>query len=58
MVKNPPAKTEDTGLILGLGRSLEKEKATHPFSCLENLMDRGAWWAPGGHKESDTTEAT
>ena len=27
-------------------------------SCLENPMDRGAWWAtsPGGHKESDTTE--
>ena len=30
-------------------------------SCLENLMDRGAWWAtysPWGHKELDTTEAT
>ena len=28
--------------------SLEKEKATHSssgFSCLENPMDRGAWWA-------------
>ena len=28
-------------------------------SCLENPMDRGAWWAtysPWGHKESDTTE--
>ena len=29
------------------------------YSCLENPMDRGAWWAiysPWGHKESDTTE--
>ena len=28
-------------------------------SCLENLMDRGAWWATvkgGGPKESDMTE--
>ena len=27
------------------------------YSCLENLMDRGAWWAaicPWGHEESDT----
>ena len=30
------------------------------YSCLENPMDRGAWWATvhGGHNESDTTEAT
>ena len=28
------------------------------YSCLENSMDRGAWWAPvhGGHKELNTTE--
>ena len=28
------------------------------YSCLENSMDRGAWWASvsGGHKESDMTE--
>ena len=28
------------------------------YSCLENPMNRGAWWAtsPQGHKESDTTE--
>ena len=29
------------------------------FSCLENAMDRGAWWAivhEVGRKESDTTE--
>ena len=32
---------------------------TLQYSCLENSMDRGAWWAtysPRGHKESDTTE--
>ena len=30
------------------------------YSCLENPMARGAWWAAvcGGHKESDMTEAT
>ena len=28
------------------------------YPCLENLMDRGAWWAAvhGGHKDLDTTE--
>ena len=25
------------------------------YSCLENPMDRGAWRAPWGRKESDTT---
>ena len=29
MVKNLPANAGDMGLILGLGRSLEKEMATH-----------------------------
>ena len=30
------------------------------YSCLENPIDRGAWWAivHGGHTESDMTEAT
>ena len=28
------------------------------YFCLENSIDRGAWWATvhGGHKESDMTE--
>ena len=36
----------DTGLIPGLGRSTE-EGNVNPlqYSCLENPMDRGAWWA-------------
>ena len=30
------------------------------YSCLENFMERGVWWAAvhGGHKELDTTEYT
>ena len=32
----------------------------HHYSCLENPMGRGAWWATvhRGHKELDMTEAT
>ena len=37
---------EDPGLIPGLGRS-PGEGNGNPlwYSCLENSMDRGAWWA-------------
>ena len=43
MVKNLPANAgdaRDTGSIPGVGNG-------NPFqySCLENSMDRGAWWA-------------
>ena len=36
----------DMGLIPGLGRPPGGEQG-HPlqYSCLENPMDRGAWWA-------------
>ena len=36
----------DLGLIPGLGRSPGEENG-YPlqYSCLENSMDRGAWWA-------------
>ena len=36
----------DPGLILGLGRSPE-DRNSYPlqYSCLENSMDGGAWWA-------------
>ena len=58
VVKNLPANTGDVGLIPGLGRS-PGEGHDHPlqYSCLENPMDRGAWWATvhGVTKESDTT---
>ena len=44
MVKNPPANV-DVGLISGSGR-FPGEGNGNPlqYSCLENLMDRGAWW--------------
>ena len=36
----------DTGFILGLGRSPERGHGNPlQYSCLENPMDRGAWWA-------------
>ena len=34
---------------------LEKEMVTLQYSCLENPMDRGAWWATvGGVAKSQT----
>ena len=63
VVKNPPADAgdiRDTGSIPGLGRS-PGERNGNPlqYSCLENSMHKGAWWAiysPRGYKELDTTE--
>ena len=49
MVKNPPARARDTGnagLIPGPGRSPGGGLGSPlQYSCLENSMDRGAWWA-------------
>ena len=49
MVKNPPANagdTRDVGLIPGWGSSPGVGNGNPlQFSCLENPMDRGAWWA-------------
>ena len=49
----------DLGSIPGSGRS-PGEGNSNPlqYSCLENPMDRGAWWAAVHGKELDTTEAT
>ena len=48
-VKNTPANTgdiRDMGLIPGLERSPGGEHGNPlQYSCLENPMDRGAWWA-------------
>ena len=49
MVKNPPVsagEVGDAGSIPGLGRSPGGGHG-NPLqcSCLENPMDRGAWWA-------------
>ena len=45
-VKNLPASAGDVGSIPGLGRSPGEGKG-NPFqySCLQNSMDRRAWWA-------------
>ena len=49
MVKNLPANAGDVrgpGTIPGSGDPLEEGMATlFQYSCLENPMDRGAWWA-------------
>ena len=46
MVKNLPAKEGDMGLIPGSGRS-PGEGNGNPlqYSCIENLLGRGALWA-------------
>ena len=49
MVKNPPSNAgdvRDLGSVPGLERSSggEHGNSLH-FSCLENPMDRGTWWA-------------
>ena len=49
MVKNLPVNAGDpgdVGLIPGLGRYTGGGRG-HPLQsfCLENLMNRGAWWA-------------
>ena len=63
VVKNPPANAGDVrevGSIPGLGRSPgEGHGKPLQYSCLENPMDRGAWWASSwGQKELDMTEVT
>ena len=51
---------QDVGLILG-SRQSPGEGNGNPLQwfCLDNSMDRGAWWVtvPGVAKESDTTES-
>ena len=51
MVKNPPATQETQEMwVLSLGQEdpVEKGMATPvQYSCLENPIDRGAWWVYG-----------
>ena len=60
MIKNLPASAgdvRDEGLIPGSGRFPGGENVNLlQYSCLENSMDRGAWWATvqNGVKESQT----
>ena len=52
LVKNPSAMRETQVQFLG------QEDSPLQYSCLENSMDRRAWWATvhGVAKEQDTTE--
>ena len=47
--KNLPTnagEARDSGLIPGSGRSLRVQDGNQfQYSCLENSMDKGAWWA-------------
>ena len=59
-VKNLPANVgdrTDAGSIPGLGRS-PGEGNGNPlqYSCLENPMDRGAWWATVHRVEQSQTK--
>ena len=63
MVKNLPANagdTADAGLIPGSGRSPGEGNSNPPqYSWLENLLDKGAWWATArGVTDSDMPEHT
>ena len=56
VIKNLPANAgdrRDSGSIPGSGTPLQ-------YSCLENPVDRGAWWTTihGVAKKLDTTEVT
>ena len=58
MVKRLAYNAGDLGFIPGSGRSSGEGNGTPlQYSCLENPMDRGAWWAlPWGGKELDMTK--
>ena len=63
MIKNLPANAGNirgAGSIPGLGRSPGGGHVHQlQYSCLENPMDRGAWWATvHGVAQSDMTEVT
>ena len=49
VVKNPPASTGDIRDLGSIPRSRRFSGVGHgnplQYSCLENLIDRGAWWA-------------
>ena len=59
VVKNPPANAGEVGSIPGSGKSSGGRNGNPlQYSCLENPMDRGAWWATQSMElqESDMTE--
>ena len=60
MIKNPPANaggTRDVGSVPGLGRSPGGGHGNPlRYSCLENPMDTGAWWATVHRAEKSRTQ--
>ena len=57
--KNPPANAgaAEVRLIPGSGRYFEVGNGNPlQYSCLENPMDRGAWWAMECHMEWSKSE--
>ena len=59
MIKNLPSNAGDASSIPGSGRSLGEANGNPlQYFCLENPMDRGAWWATvrGITEELDVTE--
>ena len=45
MVKSPSADAGDPGSVPESGRALgERNDNLLQYSCLENAIDRGAWW--------------
>ena len=60
VVKNPPANagdTRDVGFISGSGRSLGEGNGNPlQYSCLDNSMDRGVWWATVHGVEKELTQ--
>ena len=60
VVKDPPANAGNMESILGSGRSSgEGSGNSLQYSCLENPMDRGAWWATvHGVAKSQTLKTT
>ena len=62
MVKNPPANVgdaRDVGSLSGLGRFPGGGNGSpFQYSCLENSMNKRAWWAAvyWGSKKLDMTE--
>ena len=58
-VKNPPANEGDLGLIPGLGRSLEKEMATHSNILVWKIPwteEPDGLYSPWGLKESEMSK--
>ena len=56
-IKESACNAWDPTSIPGLGTSLEEGNGNQlQYSCLENPMDKGAWWTTIHCKQSDTTE--